>query len=70
MGYPKSMYKGGYTAEKIWAEESKAHDEREEGALRKQGFIDGKELFSKPPEAAPNSLKIVPKEVKKDEKPK
>lgn len=70
MGYPKSMYKGGYSAEKIWAEEKVAHDEPTEKDLRKQGFVDGKELFSKPPESAPNSLKIVPKDVKKEEKPK
>ena len=49
MGYPKSMYKGGYTADEITAEHKIVTDEAAEKALRKKGFIDGKELFSKPP---------------------
>lgn len=47
-GYPKQFYKGFYTPEQIVAKEAVAKDESEEKALRKKGFIDGKEFFSKP----------------------
>jgi hypothetical protein len=49
MGYPKHMYKGSYTSEKLNADEKIVTDEKQEQAARKKGFIDGREFFSKPP---------------------
>lgn len=49
MAYPKHFYKGFYTPEDIVAKEAIARDEADEKSLRKKGFIDGKEFFSKPP---------------------
>ena len=48
MGYPKQFYKGFYTPDEIVAKEAVAKDEADEKALRKKGFIDGHEFFSKP----------------------
>lgn len=44
------MYKGYYTPDSIEAEHVIAVDEKQEKALRKQGFLDGHEFFSKPPQ--------------------
>lgn len=50
MGYPKHMYKGSYTSEKLNAEEKIVSDEKQEAAARKRGFVSGHEFFSRPPE--------------------
>jgi len=49
MGYPKSMYKGDYTDSEIRAEHKTVNDSKAEAILRKKGFMDGHEFFSKPP---------------------
>lgn len=49
MSYPKHMYKGSYTPTAIQAEEKIVEDEQQEKTMRKRGFLDGHEFFSKPP---------------------
>lgn len=59
MGYPKQMYKGSHTPDKINAEERVANDEKEEKNARKDGFVDGKEFFAQAP-AKPEPIKPTP----------
>ena len=49
MNYPKHMYKGFYTPDKIHADEKIVADEKQEREARKKGFIDCVEFLSKPP---------------------
>ena len=57
MGYPKAMYRGSFTPEAIQAEEKTVRDEQEERAVRKHGFVDGHEFFSKTPSSPKKAVR-------------